>query len=189
MKIHFIKPFQYNPRSFADQSLFDAYNAVVNRRYDPPILNYEKYQSSDTTAFSSPSLRARQTAKVYVKQKPTITALLAEVSFDMSKLLTRLEFEQSGSTLVRQRFKRDFIANELGESHEILKKRIDDLLKLCKSTNCSTVFCFSHSFFIKLIEAYVLSNYLLFDDPKIIHNYLNSKQSTYPYGKGLTLKI
>lgn len=189
LTVHFLKPAYYDPRVTAHQTKFDGYRLTALRRQDPRITPIKVVTQNIPRVFCSSSARARQTAYSFTKQQPVETALLDEVLFDLARLVSVEEYDAFGSSLVRERFIESFIADNLLESRQQLRERILKLLCMLHSSHTDSAMCFSHSFYMKILEAYVLSDYTLFEQPEALRNYISTRQPTYPYGKGFTLKI
>ena len=63
-----------------------------------------------------------------------------------------------------------------------------DVLKLClKAGPDKQIAVISHSFRLKLIEAFIKSNGQLQKHPKIIHNYIKDAEKTYKFGEGFSI--
>jgi len=170
-KIHLIKPLRYIPRSSKTQSLYDGFHQVALRLYDPDLLVHrDPTQKSTQIALCSTSLRAIQTAKSSGEVKLRNTELLNEITFDLTKLLSKKEYGLFGSTLVRDRFIEAFISDSLIESRDDIKFRITELITLIKELDQEVVNCYSHSFFMKVTEAYISSDCSLFENPIILRN-------------------
>lgn len=185
-----IKTLPYDPRQDEDQDMFSGYCCVTLQKFDPCILEQAlAHKTKSEAAFVSSARRAQDTARAQGYTKLQETTLLNEVLFDLESLLTKEEFVRSGSSIVRERFVQAFVANRLLEPRAQLKARVRAVVQLAKGAEEQVVTCFSHSFFMKLVEAYVKTGGRVFDEPELLAKFMPPSQPTYPYGKGVTLKI
>lgn len=185
-----IKTLPYDPRQSEDQDMFSGFRCVTLQEFDPGILQQVlAHKTKSGVAFVSSARRAQDTARAQGYTKLQETTLFNEVLFDLESLLTEKEFEQSGSSIVRERFVEAFVANRLLEPRPLLKARVRAVVQLAQGAEEQVVTCFSHSFFMKLVEAYVKTGGRVFDEPELLAKFMPPRQPTYPYGKGVTLKI
>lgn len=181
-----IKPLYYSP----GVSAFIGYRNTALGLSDPDISpSNQKNMKKNTLVFCSSAQRSISTARQFGYKNIRTSNLLNEVLFDLSNLVSQAEFDKYGSELVRRKFIDAFIDNSLIESRYQLQHRIYALINLLKSYPYDEYICFSHSFFMKILEAHVKSDYSLFDNPQLIRNYIKEEESTYPYGTGVTLKL
>ncbi len=116
---------------------------------------------------------------------------LNEVKFDMGKMCTEGEWKNKGSKIVREKFIEFFIHDKLeislvnleGEIKIILEK-IGEIIRLGKSVSI-----LSHSFKLKILEAYIKSDFKLFENRNLIKDYIFSDKKTYEFGEGFELNI
>jgi broad specificity phosphatase PhoE len=134
----------------------------------------------------SPLKRALSTAQTLGDQ-PQVCEDLCEVRFDLSKLVTREEFEKMGSELVRERFVEGFIQDTLSEKRKEILSRAERILDTIRNS-AEPLVMVSHSFFMKIIQAHCESKNLE-EDPTIIREYILRKEKTYEFGHGFVVNF
>jgi broad specificity phosphatase PhoE len=99
---------------------------------------------------------------------------LDEILFDSGLLCTEKEYTRFGSNIIRKRFLDFFVNDNLTETLEQIKSRIDNLEKDLNvlDRKYKNILCISHTFFIKLVLIYK-KNRNLFSEPHIIKNNIN----------------
>lgn len=185
MKTVFVrKIFPYDP-TFGDTfSKYKGYREITKQKMDPGIIdNVERHSTIAEVTYCSSLRRAVESAKKYNNVYHT-TSDLKEVLFDLSDLITENDFVSYGSKLVRQRFIERFITNSLLESRESIFLRIESLQKLLTNTESKTILLVSHSFFMKILEAFFTTQCKIVDHPELIKNFILPDQKTYEFGKG-----
>lgn len=189
--ITFIKTFRYDPTFSGKFSTYRGFCLSGLKATDPGIIdtNTKMRVNKDQRILSSPQLRTIQTAKLMQGvRKIEIHDSLAEIRFALDELVTEDEFIRHGSALVRRRFIDAFIADTLLESRYVLISRVELLLgDICRQDMATT--CVSHSFIMKLIEAYLLTNGHIKTDPTLITQTLNAENETYQFGHGFNFKL
>jgi hypothetical protein len=167
---------------------FQFLTDLTAQRVDPPSLHPGELRLEASTIFTSPLRRA--TECIAVEQGKTIHPLhlLSEIPFELSDLCTEQEWNEYGSVIVRRRFKEKFIQDELGLSRQIMFGQIEDLISLDKALSGSVAYI-SHSFRMKLIEAYIRSHGKIVEQPTLIHEYIFDDQDTYAFGAQLSLTL
>lgn len=189
MQIRLLKPLDYDPRNSGAKTFYMGYTQVGLGKSDPSIKqNYYNSSRQNSKAITSCSLRSKQTALALGYTITSKKRFLNEVVFDLTKLLTQSEFELHGSCLVRERFAEAFTHDLLVEKRHHIQERMNAIIECMKEFDEDTTY-FSHSFTMKIFEAYVDTNFKLFNNPELIKNYLHRDRLTYPYGKGIRLNI
>lgn len=103
--------------------------------------------------------------------------------FDLDAICGREQYGAEGSVAVRRGFVDAFIADTLPQSRAELCREIRQLLLRLPSDAVVV----SHSFRMKLIEAYIMTNGGLEREPKVLRQHLRPTARTYEYGTGFTV--
>lgn len=164
---------------------FSYLDDLTMQRIDPPSLCPQAFEAKTPIVFHSPLQRAKDILRSKSDQRTISLNELAEIPFSMKALCTPLEWSQESSAVVRRRFKEAFIADTLPIRRSVLEQQIKSLLLQCSREEDVTVI--SHSFRLKLIEAYVLTKGTLFQDPLSLHAHLHDDEQTYDWGQGFTI--
>lgn len=169
----------------------DIYDYLVNLaagKEDPPSLAPGSLPFPGHVVFHSPLRRAVECVDCSSAIRCEPRTELAEVSFDMRACCDKATWEQEGSIPVRRGFKAAFIADTLLVPRSRLLEEIGEVLAdaraIAKTTPVALV---SHSFRLKLIEAYLGTKGMLEDQPELIHDYIHDDQKTYSFGEGFTI--
>lgn len=185
----FRKILKYDP-TFGDRlSKYDGYTRITTQVADPDIQiqqddSLDALPNLNPIIFTSSLKRGMQTARVSF---PNITASalteLNEIKFDLTKLVSKEEYLDKGSTLVRTKFIESFIEDSLLERRVDIKARMDTIIKMLTTIKHGDCLIISHSFFMKLFQIYI-SHHDLFDNPNILRTYFDSNIKTFEFGKG-----
>lgn len=197
-KILILKTGEYNP-VFNGLSKYESLNLITTYQYSPGIISPEKVGAdlNKNTLLGikiivhSSLRRARETARVIknlLEERPQVLTsnYLSEVKFSLKDLLTQNEYENEKSNLVRQRFIEGFIKNTLLETREEIFIRIKNLgqfLKKLEAGSNAKIICVSHSFFMKILQIYLIDD-RLFDSPEILAKHFNPSQRTFEFCQG-----
>lgn len=193
-KIQFRKVLKYDPTIEGTYTLYQGYSKSVKHETDPEIISIQhtKLKYKPDCILSSPLLRARKTAEVFATEYGISEIILhndlIEIPFNLNKLVSETEFIQKGSTWVRKRFIESFISNSLEEKHASINKRIDNVLTMLYHSSESRFLLISHSFYMKIFEAY-LEYPELFKNPELIRNKFDFKRKTYSFGEGFIFQL
>lgn len=194
MKVYVRKIARYQPEHNG-LDRYDGYDEITTKRFDPPIIEISERMSLPDgvgSILSSDALRARQTTEHYKgaeKFPSTYSPLWAEVAFSLKKLISKDEYVEHGSDLVRERFIQAFISDTLDESRDDLQKRLESCLGLLKNHQSTNVLVVSHSFFMKILEIYILTNSRLFDNPELLAEHVDPMKKLYDFNTGFDLQI
>lgn len=197
-QIYILKTAKYSPL-ISGLSKYDSFDLVTTGQFSPSIVATAKEILSEIDKkvvleadfiFHSQALRTKQTATNIKDQlapnaKLFETPNLNEVFFSLKSLISKDLYEKEGSNAVRRIFIDDFIKDQTIEKREMLRGRIDDLFTLLRSKkyqNKKTV-CVSHSFFMKIIEVYLI-NPNLFEDPSLLAKQFNPLKRTFDFCQG-----
>ncbi|TSC55721.1 MAG: hypothetical protein G01um101418_742 [Parcubacteria group bacterium Gr01-1014_18] len=180
--ITFIKTLKYDTKP-ENRDIFEYLSQLALQKIDPPsISNASVYINADFV-FHSPLRRVADTLERKENCQAISVDALREILFDIPKLCTREEWLYSGSSIIRNRFKSAFIADQLPVSRAELFDEIRKvLLLLASKPQSSSIYVVSHSFRLKIIEAFIKTKGMLESDPVLIHQFIWDDQKTYPFG-------
>ena len=186
MKIYFRKTFKYNP-CHSGLSKYESYEAVTRQQYSPGITNFDSGERFDLRTFCSSLTRGQQTAERISTVQIVKLDQLREIEFSLHNLVSKEEFESNGSSLVRERFIKSFVDDTLLEKRAEIKKRIDEVIEiLLKDKNDKLVI--SHSFTMKMFEAYFKRALDIFENPILISEVIFPDTETYGFGGGFVVE-
>ena len=114
---------------------------------------------------------------------------LKEVLFDLSKFTSAQEFSSNGSVLIRRKFKEFFIKDELPEKRNQIFRKIRILLEKLQKIKEEEVVIVSHSFKLKLIEAYIKTRGRIEYEPELIRKFIKDNKKTFQFEKGFSVKL
>lgn len=194
-KIFLRKIFPYDVTQKEKYSLFEGFCRSSLQISNPPILSNFTMPISALknvdAVFTSPLLRARQSAHYFAKsskKSPVILHELCEVKFDLKALITEKEFGEFGDDLVRERFLRSFINDSLLESRNSIEQRIHKLLDFLQKQPHDAVLLVSHSFFMKILACF-LKEPTLFQKPEVLQKHFPTDKKTYQFGEGFLFSL
>lgn len=107
---------------------------------------------------------------------------LREIKFDLRTMCAREEFDSKRSVAVRRRFIEFFLEDRLPISRIATIDEVEKTLKLC--LEFSDVAVISHSFRLKVIEAFIMTGGKIKEDPSLIRNYIHEDRKTFEFGRG-----
>ena len=191
---YFRKTLEYDPTFNNKYDKYDGYTRIALQNVEPKIIPHQTHKLDipkdiSMPVFSSPHKRARQTAKKYFQVKDIeILEDLREIRFDMHTLLSKKEYQSKKSNFVRKRFIEAFISDELEESRDNIKTRLDFVINKLKKLEPANYLVISHSFFLKILECYLVEKDL-FKNPMLFKKYFDPKCRTYDFGSGFDAVI
>jgi broad specificity phosphatase PhoE len=196
MRVEAIKIGKYDPTIEGRVSKYEGYCLSTEEKHDPP-LTYDAYKDFvDRSPYSGPILsstlrRGMQTADILPKIPGTTViplAALREIPFSLLEMVTREEFEdrEGGSRLVRIRFVEKFVENKLLQSRAQIEDNLEQLLSTLSKVEGENVVIISHSFFLKVLEAYV-TGFDIFKNPEVLAQFISPNTKTFPFGGVLFL--
>ncbi len=186
--IHFVKTLKYNlnPRN---TDIFDYLSKLTLQKIDPPSTARACFHVDAGIILYSPLRRVIDTLPKTENLVYICIDILREIPFDLKKLCTKNEWEEKGSNIVRQRFKDFFIRDKLPSSREQIFDEAKKILCRCfMESKFNKVTVISHSFRLKIIEAFIKSNGKIESNPKLIHEYILDNKRTYEFGGGFSIK-
>lgn len=182
-KIYFQKIFSYDPTFNKRYSKFEGYSHITKQRLSPSIINLdEKIMNKYSKIYSSNLKRAIQSAKLYCDHVEILSDL-NEIKFDLKHLVTEEEYNLYGSNLVREKFIKFFIEDELLESRKSIKSRVEKVLKIISELPDGRYLFISHSFFMKILQIYMV-HHDIFENPEKLRKYFDVNKKTFESGKG-----
>lgn len=189
-KIFVRKIFPYDPTLNGKCSKYEGYCLICLRRGNPDISKDLKIQIPKriNKVYCSNLKRGIETAKSMSKEYKE-TSLLNEVLFDLSKLVTKEEFEKYGSDKVRLKFIEHFIQDRLLEKKSTIKSRILRLLSKLNKLPDGGYLLISHSFLMKILEVYIKTEGKLFASPRLLRKYFDYRKKTYNFGEGFEFNL
>jgi Histidine phosphatase superfamily (branch 1) len=194
MNVFVRKIAQYHPEHDG-LDRYDGYEEITTKRFDPPIVATDEtvvLPEGVAAIVSSDALRAKQTVDLYTKSiaLPTsFSPLFTEVTFSLKKRVTKDEYQEYGSNLVRERFIQAFVSDALDESREELKLRIRSCLTVIEEQKAHDLLVISHSFFMKILEIYVKTDAMLFDQPELFAEHVDPTKKLYNFNTGFDFEI
>ncbi len=193
-KFYVRKILKYDPTFGGKFSRYVGYRLIGLKKKDPKILGAIINQSlvGFGGIFHSTQKRGLETARAFSRSQNVgdLVALkeLEEITFDLGKLLSEKEFDNLGSSLVRKRITEAFIADELKESREEIKKRLDRLLSKLARIGDGNFLIISHSFFMKILQTYFLDQHL-FNNPEVLRKHFDHTKKTFKFGCGFEFSL
>jgi hypothetical protein len=164
---------------------FDYICSLLDQTIDPTSLEPSLINANDKAVYISPRARALSCLNQDTALSITILQSLNEVPFALKSVCTAADFERQGSTAVRQAFLDLFIADRLDLSHKQLKAELDYLLTLSKDN--PDALAISHTFRLRLLQTYLKTNRELFNEPKLILEYLDPNVHWADFGSFVSL--
>ena len=188
--VKIIKIAGYDPTMNGRYSLYQGYCLSTLQVSQPRITTTTRITAYDheMAAFCSTLTRSQQTALLLGLQAEPIS-LLDEIRFDLRSLLNEQEFNTLGSGKVRERFLAAYTEDRLLESRVDIIKRVRALLSYLRSKPQDGIICVSHSFFMKVLEAYITTDGAIKTRPELLSNFISLKKHTYPYMEGFEFKL
>lgn len=182
--IYFIKtlPYQIKPEK---GDIFEYLSDLALQKIDPPTLSKNPLSIKADIIFYSPLKRVADTIKDDTRGIKKES--LREIKFDIKALCSKEEYQEYESVIVRRRFKEFFIGDRLPLKREIIFNEIEALLKEYRLSGKKDIAVVSHSFRLKIIEAFIKTKGGIRYKPELIHNYLLDDQKTYEFGEGFSI--
>ena len=186
--ITFIKILKYelNPKN---KDIFEYLSDVTSQKINPQSLELGMLAVQSGIVLYSPLEHAKGCIKRTAGIDHREVVELREIPFDLKKLCTKEEWVDRKSEVVRERFKKAFIADTLMIKRKQLFEEVESLLRLCVRFHetYDNVTVVSHSFRLKLIEAYLGTDGKIKDNPELIHQYVFNNRKTYEFGRGFAI--
>lgn len=186
--ITFIKTLQYetNPK---DRDVFEYLSLLTLQKIDPPSTANACLSVNADTILHSPLRRVVDTLEQKQGTRYICLDALREIPFDLKQLCTKEEWRKEGNVIVRRRFKEAFIRDTLPIKRKQIFDEIKEVLCICKTYYSShSIAIISHSFRLKIIEAFIATIGEIETNPRLIHNYLFDNRKMYEFGSGFTVR-
>jgi len=188
MKIEFIKTLKYESKP-TNTDVFEYLSALTTQSIDPPSISNTYIHTNAEVVFHSPLRRVVDTLEFKKDIKYIKTDRLSEILFDIKKLCSKEEWQKEKSDIVRKRFKEFFIKDQLPMKRSVIFNEIKSILKDCLSQSESfDIAVVSHSFRLKLIEAFISTEGKIVNNPVLIHKYILDDRKTYEFGTGFIIE-
>ena len=185
--IQFIKILRYETKP-PSGDVFDYLCGVTTQHIDPPTASFGELMLNADVIFHSNLRRAKECIHIAPSIKYIASSFLNEVPFDLRDICPREEWEHEGSVAVRRKFKQAFIEDGLLIKRSELFREIEMTVAACRrEEKTSKVAIVSHSFRLKLIEAFLVTGGDIRENPLLIHRFIHDEKKTYEFGGGFTL--
>lgn len=185
--IHFIKILEYDTKP-NDSDAFDYLCAVASQKIDPPSLKPKSLHLDTPVVFYSPLRRSAECLKMERPSRYIPSSLLKEIPFDMKQMCPKEEWLTGKSALVRKRFKDRFIKDQLLMKKEDIFEEVRKILaQCCSAAGTSEVSVVSHSFRMKIIQAFLGTKGRIEEEASLIHGYIHDDRKTFEFGKGFSI--
>lgn len=181
--LRFVKILDYDRSPIG--SMFDLLCKITLQTADPPS-KHPRMLSLDQKIVYYSTLRRASECILFESDKSYIEhESLREIRFDLAACCREDEWQKQQSVIVRKRFNDLFVADRLVVSRERIYTEIIEFLRLIVSRHPSQdVAVVSHSFRMKIIEAFIRTHGELCQNPALIRNYIIPETRTFEFGKG-----
>lgn len=184
--IKFVKVLEYELRPNGKESK-DVYNyiaVVTSQEIDPPSLKNGELVLDASVVLHSTLKRAVDC----IRKIPTTEYLamdeLREIPFDFRQMCDEQEWNEHGSVIVRRKFKEMFIADTLLVKRKQIFDDIREVSNECERRGKQDIAIVSHSFRMKIIEAFIETAGEIENNPKLIEGFIQDTEKTYDFGGG-----
>lgn len=158
---------------------------LLNQSIDPETLLPNLIDCGQQAVSTSPRKRAVSCINKDSTSSISVYPALNEIAFSLQKFCSEEDFLRDGSSAVRRAFVQAFVEDKLGISHKQLQTELEGILT--QSKQVEPPLCISHTFRMKLLEIYANIGGDLFQNPTIIHKYIDCDKHLYEFGE--TIKI
>lgn len=181
--IHFRKILDY-PRTPPAGDEFAYLCALTNQTIDPPTLHQHGLKMRDTVVYASPMRRSRGCIATRPDARVLCIDELKEIPFDLAALCTRTEWMAHKSAIVRERFVDAFVRDMLLTPRAVILGEVESVLHFLQKRPERSITVISHSFRLKVIEAYIKTHGMLATDPTLLGTFIHADTPTYAFGTG-----
>lgn len=185
--IRFVKILEYDTKP-KDKDTFGYLCAVASQEIDPPTLKPKSLRLDTPVVFHSPLRRAVECLAMREDMRYISISSLKEIPFDMRSMCREEEWLAGKSSLVRRKFKEHFVENQLmmerDDIFEEIRKLLTQLYLFARTSEVSVV---SHSFRMKVIEAFIGTMGRIEKEPTLIHEYIHDDRRTFGFGEGFSV--
>lgn len=188
-EVQFIKigPYETQP---ANTDIFDYITELCAQRINPPSIKPQGLVVKADHVFHSPLRRAVES--FLLKDNALYFPLqeLKEIPFEFGALCTRQEWYKYGSSSVRRTFKQGFISDALLIPRSTILNEVELVIESCRQVVLEkTVSVISHSFRLKVIQAYLETNGRIVRNPESINEFIKDEERTFDFGQGFTYRL
>lgn len=188
MKIKCIKIPKYKTNLKDDKKTYNYLYAVGLQIRNPPSENKNVFRFEKNSIIFHSSLK-RSLSSLNKKDHNISLKELNEIPFDLKKMCTFKEWKIDKSKIVRKKFKDFFIADKLPLKRKVIFSEIRKIIRIAGKYKNKKVYIISHSFRLKILEAFIKTKGKIEGRPKLIHKYLFDNKKTYEFGESFTLEI
>lgn len=182
--IHLIKILEYD-RKPNDKDAFDRLCNIASQKIDPPSLRPGSLRLNASVVFYSPLRRSAECLRMERNVLYIPTPLLKEIPFDMREMCSKEEWIREKSALVRRKFRESFMEDRLMEKRGDIFRAAKEFLAQYRSfIKTSDVSAVSHSFRMKILEAFIKTKGRIEEDPSLISLYIHDDEKTFEFGEG-----
>ncbi len=186
--IAFIKILAYE-RPPRKEASFSFYRNLGLQKVDPPTLHPGGLVITTAAVIYSTNRRAQECISFANSVARVPTATLREVPFDLQKLCNNDTWQSEGSIAVRRGFLAAFVHDKLPVKRKTIFRETKYLLSLAADlSKTSDVTIVSHSFRMKILEAFVDTRGDLERSPARLGSYLREDQKTFAFGTGFRVE-
>jgi hypothetical protein len=179
-----ILEYELYPKQLSRAEVFQYICNVLVQTINPRNTTSQKIIIKKGILFSSPLRRAQECIQTESIVTSQILPELREIPFDITKDCTKTEWEQKGSTLIRTLFKKLFIEDRLLVSRKKIFDEIRTVFAKCLTQRNQDITIISHSFRLKIIEAFIKTKGEVEKNPELIHQYIFDDKKTFGFGEG-----
>lgn len=188
MNTQFTKIAPYNLYPFDNpKDNFDFVCRVLNQNVNPPSLEPKSIRPNNKLILSSNLRRAKECLDASSDAKIIYLPQLSEIKINLNNLCEQKQWEKMGSTIVRQKFKQAFMADELVLSRQQIYQQAKEVFDLIKQEQSVTVI--SHTFKLILLKAIIETRGQIIRQPELINNYIFDHKSILKFGETFYLDI
>lgn len=181
-QVFFRKTTEYDLK-YDDNNRFLYLISLGLQKVDPaPLHVFHNLQKVDLI-FCSNLSRAKDSLPLCLKNI-FLYKELKEVIFNIEDFCSEKEFYKLGSYIIRKKFKEYFIKDKLPISREKIFIEIEKVLQDLCNTSAKSILVISHSFRLKVFEAYIKTNGEIKKKPYLINKFITNKEKTYNFEEG-----
>lgn len=184
--VHFRKILDY-PRTPPAGDEFAYLRAITKQTIDPPTLHPHGLKMRDTVVYASPMRRSRGCIATRPDVRVFFLDELTEIPFDLAALCTRTEWMAHKSSVVRERFVDAFVRDMLLIPRATILNEVESVLLFLQKRQERSATVVSHSFRLKVIEAYIKTHGALATNPTLLGTSIHADTPTYAFGTGFDI--
>jgi hypothetical protein len=186
--IKFLKILEYELRP-NNVNVYDYISAVVSQEIDPPSLKKGELFIDAPLVFCSSLKRAMDCIQNIPTTEYVFMPELKEILFNFKEICSQEEWSNYGSKIVRKKFKKMFQSDSFSVSRKKIFDEIKYVLGECKKRKNQNIVIVSHSFRLKLIEAFIKTKGKIEKNPEIIEDFIKDDEKTYNFGSGFEIDV